>query len=118
MICTPIGRPDVVNAALIETAGCSVKFHGTVKADVLERMLGIVAGRAALRREGRDRRGRRDQVVDLAEQQRGEPAQLHALVEAADRLDAGELRAAFGPFARVGMDLGALLRRQRLDVAP
>ena len=32
MICTPIGRPDVVNAALIDTAGCSVKFHGTVKA--------------------------------------------------------------------------------------
>jgi hypothetical protein len=31
MICTPIGRPDFVKAALIETAGCSVKFHGTVK---------------------------------------------------------------------------------------
>src|SRR6476659_11074760 len=31
MICTPIGRPDLVKAALIDTAGCSVKFHGTVK---------------------------------------------------------------------------------------
>src|SRR3954451_18526893 len=32
MICTPIGRPPVVNAALIEIAGCSVMFHGTVNA--------------------------------------------------------------------------------------
>ena len=118
MICTPIGRPVFVNAAVDRDRRLLGEIPRHREADVLERVFGIVARGGALRGKRRDRRGRRNKIVDLAEQQRRKPAQLHALVEAADDIGAGELCATLGPLARVGMNFGALLGWQQLDVAP
>ena len=78
----------------------------------------IVAGRRALGRKSRHRGCRRNQIVDPAEHQRREPAQLEGLVEAANDVTARELRAAFSPFERVGVDFVALLGGPRFHVGP
>ena len=119
MICTPIGRPDAVNAALIETAGCSVHVPRHREGDVLERTLRIVARRGALRRESRDRRGRRDQIVHLAEQAvplSRRSSMLWLKPRIASTPDS--LPPPSAHFNDVGMDFGALIGRHRLDVAP
>ena len=78
-ICTPIGKPLLVVAAIDRDGRVlrHVPRHGV--ADVLERLCGIVERGGEFGREVHHRRYRRDHIIEIAEQFCGRGADRHGL---------------------------------------